>query len=100
MCGAWYPVRRKVPAIPLDLDGELGHRKGCLVRDIYTKEQKRLDDYRVVIFWPGESLKEAVREEDPEKIYISVRADAPPKSKKILFASIDIRFEVWYNSVL
>ena len=58
---------------------EVKTRKGCLVRDIHTKEQKQLEDYRVVVFRPGESLKEAVREEDPEKIRISVRADTPKK---------------------
>lgn len=58
---------------------EVKTRKGCLVRDIHTKEQKQLEDYRVVVFRPGESLREAVREEDPEKIRISVRADTPKK---------------------
>ena len=58
---------------------EVKTRKGCLVRDIHTKEQKQLEDYRVVVFRPGESLKEAVLEEDPEKIRISVRADTPKK---------------------
>lgn len=58
---------------------EVKMRKGCLVRDIHTREQKQLDDYRVVVFRPGESLKEAVREEDSEKIRISVRADSTQK---------------------
>lgn len=46
---------------------EVKTRKGCLVRDIHTKEQKKLEDYQVVTFRPGENLKEAVKSQDPSK---------------------------------
>lgn len=44
---------------------EVKKRKGCLVRDIYTKEQKKMDDYRVIVFRPGDKLKGAVKANDP-----------------------------------
>ena len=62
---------------------EVKTRKGCLVRDIHTKEQKQLEDYRVVVFRPGESLKEAVREEDPEKFAFLFVRTRQKKSEKL-----------------
>ncbi len=47
---------------------EVKTRKGCLVRDIHTKERKQMDDYQVVVFRPGDNLKDAVKSRDPEKL--------------------------------
>lgn len=54
---------------------EVKTRKGCLVRDIHTKEQRQMDDYQVVVFRPGDNLKEAVKTNDPSKLRLLTRAE-------------------------
>ena len=54
---------------------EVKTRKGCLVRDIHTKKQRQMDDYRVVVFRPGDNLKEAVKANDPGKLRLLSRAE-------------------------
>lgn len=58
---------------------EVKTRKGCLVRDIHTKEQRKMDDYQVVVFRPGDNLKDAVRSNDPQKLRLLSRSE---KNKK------------------
>lgn len=53
---------------------EVKTRKGCLVRDIHTREQKQMDDYRVVVFRPGDNLKEAVKTNDASKLRLLAKA--------------------------
>lgn len=53
---------------------EVKTRKGCLVRDIHTKEQKQMD-YQVIVFRPGDNLKDAVKNHDPEKLRLLNRSE-------------------------
>jgi len=54
---------------------EVKTRKGCLVRDIHTREQKQMDDYQVVVFRPGDNLKDAVKSNDPGKLRLLCGAE-------------------------
>lgn len=54
---------------------EVKKRKGCCVRDIHTKEQKCIDDYQVVVFRPGDNLKEAVKTQDATKLRLLAKTE-------------------------
>lgn len=54
---------------------EVKTRKGCLVRDIHTKEQKQMEDCQVIVFHPGDNLKDAVKNHDPEKLRLLNRSE-------------------------
>lgn len=54
---------------------EVKTRKGCLVRDIHTKKQKQMEDYQVIVFRPGDNLKDAVKNHDPEKLRLLNRSE-------------------------
>lgn len=54
---------------------EVKTRKGCLVRDIHTKEQKQMEDCQVIVFRPGDNLKDAVKNHDPEKLRLLNRSE-------------------------
>ena len=54
---------------------EVKKRKGILVRDIHTREQKRIDDYQVVVFRPGDNLKDAVKTQNPNKLSLLAKTE-------------------------
>ena len=54
---------------------EVKKRKGSLVRDIHTREQKRIDDYQVVVFRPGDNLKDAVKTQNPNKLSLLAKTE-------------------------
>ena len=47
---------------------EVKRRKGHRVQDVHTKEIRKMEDYSVVCFRPGENLKEAVKSGDVSKL--------------------------------
>jgi len=50
-------------------------RKGHLICDARTRKNKMMDDYRVIGFRPGNSLKEAVKTGDPSKLRIPTKTE-------------------------
>ena len=49
--------------------------KGHLVQDAHTKQQKMMDDYQVIVFKPGDNLKDAVKSHDPGKLTLLSRGE-------------------------
>ena len=54
---------------------EVKTRKGHLVQDVHTKQQKMMDDYQVIVFKPGDNLKDAVKSHDPGKLTLLSRGE-------------------------
>lgn len=54
---------------------EVKTRRGHLVQDAHTKQKKMVDDYQVVIFKPGDNLKDAVKCRDTDKLTLLSRAE-------------------------
>lgn len=52
---------------------EVKTRKGHLVQDAHTKQQKMMDDYQIITFKPGDNLKDAVKSGDPDKLTLLAR---------------------------